>query len=229
MKQKKGFILGCLLVVLAGGSLQAFDIECGIKAGFHKVESVFSGNIRYMTFEPLKKNGGGAFLNVRFFNGMVGLQPEIHYTYRGFVALETDRGESITSTYTISYVEIPVLLVVEVPFFKGKLRPGILLGPYFGYAGKATERIDAFGSVEENDLGDHFKGNDFGYVYGGYLKYNLGFLNFSLGLRWSRGTRNICRNIEEVSYDLYADDTLKNESVSVMVGLSFNIVQSRRK
>jgi hypothetical protein len=150
----------------------------------------------------------------------LGIQPEIHYSIKGFDVVEEDLGQEISSKYKISYIEIPVLIAYKFPL-KGRLKPGLVLGPYLGFAHKVMEVQTAFGSTEKRELDDNLKKTDFGLVFGADFRYRLGFVNILLCVRYNLGLVNISRNIMEVSYNFGESDTIKNRALTVSLGVAF--------
>jgi hypothetical protein len=196
--------------------------QLGIKAGILNVRTDISGELPGIELKSIMEFSGGAFLKLNFDSGRLGIQPEILYATKGFDARETHDGLEISSKYKITYFEIPIL--VSYRLFSGKkIESLLLLGPYFGFPGKVREIQTAGEQTEVRELGDNLKKMDFGVVIGFDIRYRLKSLYFILAARYNRGLSNISRDIQEVSYDLDEDDTIKNKSFSLMFGLAFKI------
>ena len=150
------------------------------------------------------------------------LQPEIHLSIKGFDMLETDQGQEISSKYKISYIKIPLLISCKFPL-AGRLKPGMVIGPYIGLANKVQEVQSAFGVTEERELGDNLKKTDFGILLGGNVRYEMGKLTVILAARYSIGLVSISKDIQQVAYDFDSNDTIKNRALSIMFGIALNL------
>lgn len=92
-----------------------------------------------------------------------------------------------------SYIEIPVFVRADFSS-SGVLSPHIYAGPYFGF------KLDA------EPANDSTNDNDFGLTFG----VGTGINGFNVGLRYSRGLKEILENEEE-----------KNKAFSIVVGFGF--------
>lgn len=219
--KRKHMVWVLLLLGLISGANQAYGIELGAKAGIMRSLASISRDIPGITYKSITEFTGGIFVSVPIFKTL-SLQPEINYAKKGFNAVESDLGQEITSKYKISYIEIPLLIAYQIPL-KGKFRPGAFFGPYIGWAQKVMEVQTAFGETEKRELGDNLKKTDFGLVFGGNLKYDMGTFNLLLDVRYSVGLTNISKYITEIAYEFREDDYIKNRAFSVTLGLSFNL------
>jgi hypothetical protein len=209
------------MAILIAGSLGfASRWEWGFKTGFVRSQSHFSRDLPYAEVQSLNAFSIGAFLSNFFINDRLGIQPEIHYSVKGFDIIEEDLGEEISSRYKISYFEIPVLIAYRIPL-RGRFMPGLVFGPYWGIAHKVTEVQTVFGNKEKRELDDNLKDTDVGLVFGGNLRYRIGSMDILLCVRYSLGFTSISKNIREVAYDFQSDDTIKNRALTLSIGLSF--------
>lgn len=216
----------CVFILGPGNRLFAFEMEWGLTAGMIRSHSDISRDLPGISWGPIKEFSYGSYLALFFIGDQFGLQPEIHYSIKGFDTRETDQGQDISSKYKISYIEIPLLLSYKLPL-RGRLKPGVVIGPYFGFARKVKEVQTIFGSTEERELGDNLKETDIGMVFGGSVRYRLGRVILILTARYSLGLVTISQNIQEVAYDFQSDDTIKNRAWSVRLGIGFNLVDSK--
>ena len=81
----------------------------------------------------------------------------------------------------------------------------------------------AFGEIEKRELSDNLKGEKFGLVFGGYVRFRAGFLNLMLDIRYCPGLNNISQDIMDVAYGFRDDDTIKNRSLVLSLGVGFNL------
>jgi hypothetical protein len=134
--------------------------------------------------------------------------------------VEEDIGQEISSKYKISTIEIPVLISYRFPL-RGRLKPGLVFGPYFGFAHKVKEVQTAFGETAKRELDDNLKKTDVGLVFGGNVRYRIGSIGIILSARYSLGLTNISKNIMEVAYDFLENDTIKNRAFTISLGVAF--------
>ena len=209
-----------VFVLFIGNQIFASDWEWGIKTGIVRSKADFSIDLPYLTVESLNTFSVGTYISYFFLWDQLGIQPEVHYSIKGFDIVEQDRGQEISSQYRISYIEVPVLISYKFPL-KGHIKPGLVFGPYFGFAQKVEEIQTAFGSTEKRELDDNLKKTDVGLVFGGNVRYRLGPVNVLLSVRYNLGLVNISKNIMDVAYDFGEDDWIKNRALTVSLGVAF--------
>ena len=219
------FVL-CAFFLLAGSPLYSYELEWGMKTGIVRSMAVISRDLPGITIHSIDELSFGSFISFFFIGDQLGLQPEVYYSVKGFDAQEMDQGQVISSKYKISYIKIPLLVSYKLPL-KGRLKPGVVFGPYLGFARKVMEVQTAFGQTEERELGDNLKETDVGLVFGGNVRYSLGFVNVILAARYNLGLVNISKDITEVSWDFRSRDTIKNRALTVMIGLAFNLFEGK--
>ena len=196
--------------------------ELGAKFGLAHSHADITQEIPGITYQSMNDFSAGVFLSIDVIGAQVGLQPEVNYTVKGFDVSEMDQGEEISSKYKISYIEVPVLIYYKAPL-KGRIIPGVFVGPYVGFAQKVTEVQTAFGETEKRDVGDNLKGQDFGILFGGNVRYRAGSFNLMLDVRYSIGLNNIAQDIMEIAYEFREHDTIKNRSLVVSLGVAFDL------
>lgn len=209
-----------VVILFVGCPIFAAQWEWGLKSGFVRSKAEFSHDLPFITFDSLDALSVGVFFANFFIHDRLGIQPELNYTIKGFDVLEEDLGEKISSRYKISYFEIPVLITYRLPL-KGRIKPGLVFGPYWGIANKATEVQAAFGKTEKRKLDDNLKDTDVGLVFGGNVRYGKGTLRILLSLRYCLGLTSISKNITKVSYDFRENDTIKNRAFTLSLGIAF--------
>jgi hypothetical protein len=221
MRQKLRIILVMsVFILLIGNQVVASKWEWGLRAGFVRSKSSFSEDLPYITIDSLDSFSVGVFFYHFLIRDRLGIQPELHYTIKGFDVLEEDLGQDISSKYKVSYFEIPVLIIYKLPI-KSRLKPGLVFGPYWGIAHKVTEVQTAFGNTEKRKLDENLKNTDAGFVFGGNIRYRLGSLDILFSVRYYLGLTNISKDIMEVSYDFRDNDTIKNRALTLSLGVSF--------
>jgi hypothetical protein len=219
---KKKFFVSSVFMV---GLLLPGRIECqepGVKFGFVRARGDISRGIPGITWGPIGEFSASLYFSLDILGGQLGLQPEVNFVTKGFDALESDRGEEVSSKYKINYIEVPVLLYWKLPL-KGRLRPGVFCGPYFGFATKVMEVQTALGETEERELGENLKGRDFGLVFGGNIRYGLGSMVLMIDIRYSLGSNNISKDITAVAYEFRESDRIRNRAFTVGLGVGFDL------
>jgi hypothetical protein len=211
-----------LILLFSGEPVLSSEVELGIRAGMLRSKAQISRDLPGIAIGSMDTISFGAYLSYFFIGDQLGLQPEIHYSVNGFDALETDMGQEISSKYKVSYIKLPLLISYRLPL-KGRLKPGVVFGPYFGFADKVIEVQTAFGQTEERDVGDNLKQLDIGLVFGGNVRYCLGMVSLLLSARYNLGLSNISRDITDVAYDFYESDSIKNRAFSVSFGVAVNL------
>jgi hypothetical protein len=215
----KVLVLGVFILIF-GNQIFASDWELGIKAGLVRSKAEFSLDLPYLAVESLNTFSVGSYISYFFLWDQLGIQPEIHYSVKGFDIVEQDLGQEISSQYRISYIEVPVLISYKFPL-KGHIKPGLVFGPYFGFAHKVEEVQTVFGSTERRELDDNLENTDVGLVFGGNVRYRLGPVHVLLSVRYNLGLVNISKNIMDVAYEFGDDDWIKNRALTVSLGVAF--------
>lgn len=214
----------CLVLLSSGNPLDGQEL--GAKFGLARSHADISQEIPGITYQSMNDISGGIFLSINIIGGRLSLQPEVNYIIKGFDVKEMDQGEEVSSKYKISYIEVPVLIYYKFPL-KGKIIPGVFVGSYVGFAQKVTEVQTAFGETEKRDVGDNLKGQDFGLLFGGNIRYRTGSLHLMLDVRYSIGFNNIAQDIMDIAYEFREHDTIKNRSFVVSLGVAFNLSKNR--
>lgn len=211
-----------LLFVSSSESLLCAGSQLGIKAGWLNAWSEFSQDLPGVQIESITRMSGGVFIWFQFGSGRFGIQPEILYSTRGFDIRETYLDQDISSIYSITYIEIPVLLSCRLLSHKN-FEPVLLAGFQIGLPRKVKESQTVDGQTEERQLGDNLKNTDAEMVIGFDLKYKLKPFYIILAARYQWGLNSISRDIQAVSYEFDWNDTIKNRSLSLMLGLAIKL------
>ena len=144
------------------------------------------------------------------------LQPEILYVQMGAadVATATDEMGQVIGTLDVTtnldYIQIPVLLKVDVPL-SGSILPTLLLGPAVAFNINADNHLEGMGIDESGDLED-ISSTDVSLILGLGMKLGAGPAGVNLELRYNHGLKNI---YDDALVDIH------NRSIQAMVGYSF--------
>ena len=144
-------------------------------------------------------------------------QPGLNFTQKGSKFSMTDGGESMESTQTLNYVELPLNFLYNAPAGKGKFFAG--LGPVvnYGISGKVKVKMTGEPEISEDvnfgndEAEDNYKPFEFaGNVLAGYEFSNGVFL----AANYNAGLSNIA-----VGGD--SDNSVKNRHFGVKLGFKF--------
>ncbi len=158
----------------------------------------------------------GVFLKIPL-AGMVSLQPEAHYAQNG-VSIESKTGTIQTLDVKIDYVEIPVLLRLDVG--TGSVHPVFMAGASAAYRIKCQLFASAGTTSLTRDCKvdaateDTFKKTDFSVVGGAGLATTAMGRSYSLQLRYTYGLTDIATNSTATTQP-------KNRTISILLGLGF--------
>lgn len=215
-------LLFMMLTMAAVSPLARAHTQLGIKAGVLNAWGEFSQDLPGKSLKSIIRPGGGLFLWLSLGSGRMGFQAEILYSTRGFDVREAYMDQEVSSVYTISYIEIPVMLSYRL-FSHKRFQPVLLAGISIGLPTRVLEIQTVGGSTEERELGDNLKQTDAGFIIGFDLKYRMKRFFLLLAARYRAGLTNISRNIQAVSFDFYAGESIKNRSFSLMAGVALKL------
>ncbi|MDQ6611781.1 MAG: PorT family protein [Gemmatimonadota bacterium] len=154
--------------------------------------------------------------------GMVSLQPEVHYAQNG-VTLEATGGEVGKLDLHIDYVEVPVLLRLDIPT-GSSIHPILLAGASAAYRVKCQLSGGASGATASFDCEsnpgssstsvDPFKKSDFSVVGGAGLALTSMGRSISLQARYTLG-------LQTIATDTADGIKPKNRALSILLGIGF--------
>ena len=147
------------------------------------------------------------------FSPMFSIQPEVLYTMKGAQQKENYLGQSVTYTLKLDYVEIPVLLKLNIPLAPGStVKPSIFAGPAIDFKVNSQVEAESGGQTASADLED-IKGTDFGLVFGGALAFDLSGYDLGFDVRYTLGLTSID--------DSGNDADIKNSAISIAAFFGF--------
>ena len=214
------FVLVVLLVATqaAGGG----KIPMGLKAGLN-IANISGDDAE----DPSSRMGFtvGGFVEYPL-SPMISVMGEVTYANKGGEAVCTyaepaalTEPLTLNETYKFSYIEIPILLKLNVPT-SGNIKPYLLLGPGVAFnIGADFEEANHDYSFEE-DIGDYTKAIDFGMIFGGGVGFPVGSRMMSLGARYERGLTTIDDGLAE-HWDDDGEYDIKNSVISILAGFQF--------
>ena len=171
---------------LGGG----IDIKPGVRAGvdFMKIggEDAADDNNRRTGFLI----GGFVLVDA----GLIAVQPELMYIQKGASQERTlPDGTTVTRTIKLDYIEVPVLVKLQVPLEEG-ITPSVFAGPTLGLNVTAEAEAEAEGesarediSSATEDISDDVSGTDFGLALGGGVDVELNNVTLMGDIRYGLG------------------------------------------
>lgn len=200
--------------LLVSFSIQAQDsipTRIGIKAGLN-LSTLYAENVD----DTKMLTGFNLGLFAKFpLSDHFAIQPELYYTMKGAEVKYNNTFVDGTARFNLNYIEVPVLLVINITDFLN-----VHAGPYAAYliSGKAKNEsnINLFDFEENLDTDDYNK-FDLGIAVG----VGLDFRAISLGLRYNHGTTTIGKE-ETFLGTTYTFPDAKNGVLSLYLSLSLN-------
>lgn len=148
----------------------------------------------------------GVFLSVPF-GKVIGFQPELIYSQKGFKATGSVLGFDYDYKRTTTYLDIPLLLQI-----KPSSNFILLAGPQFSYLLETNNEFNnTSNTVEEEINGDNYKKNIFGFVVGADVNLDQFVIGGRLGWDISKSDSN--GNSDSPRY--------KNQVIQVTLGYRF--------
>jgi len=102
------------------------NLHLGVKAGFNR-SNMYDSKTQDFSKDPKFGFAGGAFITIPF-GKVIGIQPEILYSQKGFKGSGVILGQSYNFTRTTNYIDVPLFLAI-----KPISVVTILAGPQFSY------------------------------------------------------------------------------------------------
>jgi len=199
--KKAALVFALMLLMIGAQAAICGEMKIGITGGVN-IASLAGDDVEDLDSRTAAYFGG--FLEFPV-TPLLSFQPELLYTMKG--ATESVEGTDVT--YKLDYIEVPMLLRVNVPM-QGNIMPFVVAGPGIGF--NTTAKVEADG--QEEDI-EEIKGMDFGLIFGGGLGFPVsdGRYTISLAVRYELGLTTIDDSDEEAD--------VKNRAVSIGAGLSF--------
>ncbi len=143
------------------------------------------------------------------------LQPELLYTTKGAVYKGFIGGTPATSTVSGSYLEIPVVVKLNIPLAGVKsFFPNIYVGPALGFLLSAKVKTEVGSQTQETDIKNTTKGTDFGFILGTSVDVPLSFGKFAIDLRYNLGLTS--------TDDTAAKADVVNRAFYIMIGFTIS-------
>lgn len=155
---------------------------------------------------------GGAFASYEFLKG-VSIQPEVLFIQKG--ARLVDSEYDFEARFNFNYVEIPVLLKIDLYLEGAAAVPSFFIGPFFGFNSRANiVMIDPY-SKETEDIKSDVEKAEYGLTFGLAVTQKWGPGYFSIDARYDLGLSSILKPGVEWM------ESLKTRTWVFMIGYSY--------
>jgi hypothetical protein len=157
----------------------------------------------------------GVFVDVPL-SDILSIQPEALYSMQGAKDKGDLDGTTADFTLKLDYIQIPVLVKVNVPVEGSNVKPSIFAGPALGINTTAKAKIESGGVSAEVDLKDldaPIKSTDFSLVFGAGIGFGAGSMTIGFDARYWLGLSSID--------DSAANGDIKNKVIQFMASLGF--------
>lgn len=199
-----------LFLVCVFSTMSFAQMQAGLKAGLNIAN--LSGDD---AGSPDSKTGfafGGFFMYQ--FSPMFAIQPEAYYTMKGATDKMDFQGTTVDLTYTLDYIEIPVLLKFIIPVQGSGVKPAIFAGPFLGINTTAKVKAEYQGESQEEDIEDT-KSTEFGLQFGGGIGFPVGKGELGIDIRYILGLSTIDDSADEAD--------VKNNVINVNLYYGFSL------
>lgn len=146
--------------------------------------------------------------------GLIAVQPELMYIQKGASQEETFNGTTVTQTVKLDYIEVPVLVKLQVPLEEG-ITPSVFAGPTLGLNVTAEAEAEAEGESATEDISDDVSGTDFGLALGGGVDIDFPFGTLMGDIRYGFGLTSIDDSGEY--------DSVRNRGFMITAGLALDL------
>jgi opacity protein-like surface antigen len=202
-------VLALFAASLFAPPLASAQIKLGVKGGLNIADI---GGSDAGTTETKTGFVAGGFAEFMIGN-MFAIQPEVLYSQKG--TKESISGGELK--FKLDYIEVPVLLKINIPIEGSKVHPNVYVGPSVGFKSscKVSGSSGGVSADVDCDAGgtDPIKSTDFGLAFGGGVSFDVGGAEIGVDVRYTLGLSTI---------DDEADpDDLKNQVISIMGTVGF--------
>lgn len=175
----KRLLLSATIIVLAMGNSyaqKARDVfSLGIKVGSN-YSNVFDSQGDKFVAEGKYGLAAGAFLSLPI-GKIIGIQPEVIYSEKGFKATGSFLGSNYSATRTTTYIDVPILLAVKPTNFLT-----VLAGPQYSFLIKQNNNFTSTLASADRDKifdNDNIRKNVLGLIGG----VDINLSSFVIGAR----------------------------------------------
>lgn len=204
------FLLVLWLRVSPAAAEISFGLKGGLSLGTVKTQPKYL--IEGFPWKTKKGLIGGAFISLELLKGL-SIQPEVLYVQKGARLVDTEY--DFEARFNFEYLEVPVLLKVDLNLEGSAVVPSIFFGPFFSFNNKANVTLIEASLEETEDIKADLEKSEYGLTFGMMLVQKWGPGKFLVDVRYDLGLTNIL--IPESGWT----DTMKTRTWLFMAGYSF--------
>lgn len=200
---KRIIVIAFVIMAFATAASAQESSKClGIKGGLNMFK-VYGDDVPDDGVTYLYSFAIGGFFTCNI-NKTFALQPELYYSMKGW-KFEAGTEEADVK---LGYIDIPVLLKVNIPMEGKSVAPNLFAGPYVAFNMSAD--------FEGEDFKDEIKSTDFGLVVGAGLDVMLkeGAHKLTFDFRYSMGFTTL---------DNISDESWMNNGFQFLLGYGFSL------
>lgn len=210
-----------LIVVLLSAALVAPSAASGTP-GFGAKAGISSATFNGDSAEGLDSRTGfafGGYLDLPL-SPTVAFHPEVLFVQKG----ARQSAVNFEYTYTLDYIELPLLVMLRIPTELTGVTPMLFAGPAIGFTATAGAKRESNSQTEELDI-ENVKSVDFGLTIGGGVAFEVGpVTRLTVEVRYTLGLTNLADDPTSDSTAVSLENVdgstpdLKNSSFVVLIG-----------
>lgn len=207
---KKIFFISLTIFITLFTSQLNAQLQIGPKAGLNFANVVgddahfFGRNVEMRT-----AFSGGIYFMYQFSN-LFAIQPEANYTMKGATLDVSDAD----ITFSLNYIEVPLLLKLIIPVEGSDINPSIFAGPSISFNTTAKVTVEANGESMEEDLED-VESTDLSLVFGGGIGFMIDKNEIGFDVRYILGLSSLD--------DSPNPDDVKNTVIAINIYYGFSV------
>jgi hypothetical protein len=220
-KVKTIFSLACISIVIISTNVFGQSSIEGVKVGLNFANITGSEITNALNNQSITAFNAGVFTTFDI-AGLLVVQPELLYTMKGYKLTEKGVSNSgflpppnLFVTGNNSYLEIPVLLKINVPSFSlGIIRPNIFAGPEVAFGLSSKVKIQSADPTEPQGSAEftYSRPTDFGIIFGAGADVNLPTITFILDVRYDLGMKSL-------DFAPFGPSQIKNNVLTLNAGI----------
>ena len=200
-----------LLLSASAYSQKGLELKLGVEGGVN-----LANVLRTPDIATSSRTGiiAGSFIDIGF-SKTISVVPGVYFVAKGWSDNFVDEnGNTVTETIKLSYLEIPILVKISLPF--SLLKSYLFAGPQMGINLSAANDQTGGISPSSTDVSSSIYGTDFGFLVGGMIDIPLNkkmdiFAKFGYPI----GLTNIFKNDNS--------RTIKNVGIHITAGMMFGL------
>ena len=188
------YLLTSALILLLSTNLHGQSVNSGLVGGINSA-SVYGPNAKELDPHSINAFNAGLFIRLGVLD-IFAVEPELLYTVKGYkvtyksiATISMVPLPNFTVTGSISYLEIPVLLKLDIPSSSfGILRPIVFAGPAVAFS--LSHKVNILPAGWQGQLLDpNINSTDFGIIFGLGADIQLPITTITIDARYDLGMK----------------------------------------